>query len=114
VTAVDHDAVAHRFTAEVEGQQAVLDYTLSGNVMTITHTRVPPAIGGRGIAGELMRAALEFTGSRGWRVIPACSYAVAYMAKHSDGGRQHGDDLLDEALDESFPASDPPSVGNSS
>jgi len=37
------------------------------------------------------------------------------MARHSkDEDRRHQEDLLDEALDESFPASDPPSVGRSS
>ena len=34
------------------------------------------------------------------------------MAKHPD--KQHMDELLDEALDESFPASDSPSVGGTS
>jgi len=115
VTEVIHDASAHRFTAEVEGQHAVLDYTISGDVMTITHTEVPHAIGGRGIAAELMRAALSTARTAGRKVIPVCSYATAYMIKHPNGDdRRHQDDLLDEALDESFPASDPPSVGRSS
>lgn len=88
--------------------------------MTITHTSVPAKIGGRGIAGELVQAALDTARGEGWKVVAACSYAAAYMAKQAataneaPGGRQHGEDLLDEALDESFPASDPPSVGNSS
>jgi len=108
---IDHDSNARRFTTEVDGVKAVLDYSLLGNVMTITHTGVPDAIGGRGIAGELMRAALRAARDAGWSVTPACSYAAAYMAKHPDTVRQHGEDLLDEALDESFPASDPPAVG---
>jgi hypothetical protein len=37
------------------------------------------------------------------------------LAKHPLGSdKQHIEDLLDEALDESFPASDSPSVGGSS
>ena len=115
VTAVNHDVSAHRFTTEVEGQHAVLDYMISGDVMTITHTDVPRAIGGRGVAGELMRAALSAARNAGWQVIPVCSYAAAYMARHpKDDDQRHQDDLLDEALDESYPASDPPSVGRSS
>jgi hypothetical protein len=50
----------------------------------------------------------------GWTVNPACSYAAAYMRRHPDKDElQHQEDLLDEALDESFPASDSPSVGGS-
>lgn len=103
-----------RFGAEVEGRLAQLDYTAVDGVMTITHTRVPPPIQNRGVAAELMRAALQLARSEGWSVVPACSYAAAYLRKHPvDPARQHADDLLDEALDESFPASDSPSVGGS-
>jgi uncharacterized protein len=115
VSTINHDESAHRFTTDVDGSSAHLDYTLDGRVMTITHTRVPPAIGGRGIAAELTRAALQAACASGWSVTPACSYAVAYMARHPQGSdeQRHVDDLLDEALEESFPASDSPSVGGS-
>ena len=83
---VRHDAAAKRFTTEVDGRQAVLDYTIRGEVMTVTHTGVPHAIGGRGIAGELMRAALNAARLAGWTIVPACSYAAAYMARHAQDG----------------------------
>jgi predicted GNAT family acetyltransferase len=115
VITIRHDTAAHRFTTEVEGSRAQLDYTLAGNEMAITHTLVPPSIAGRGIAAELMGAALAAAHDAGWSVNPVCSYAVAYMAKReASGGRQHTEDLLDEALEESFPASDSPAVGGSS
>jgi predicted GNAT family acetyltransferase len=115
---VEHDAANRRFTAAVDGERAVLDYTLVAGVMTITHTGVPKPVEGRGIAGQLMREALSAARSNGWRVEPACSYAAAYLEKHPNEAprnvqQQHESDLLDEALEESFPASDPPSVGRS-
>jgi hypothetical protein len=131
MTEVEHDTAAHRFSAEVDGQRAVLDYTLVDDVMTITHTGVPAAIGRRGIAGELMRAALQLARESHWKVVPACSYAAAYLRKHGDHdatdsdathgdatrgddeARRHQEELLDEALEETFPASDPPAVGMS-
>ncbi len=38
---ISHDAAAQRFTLEMDGSVGELDYTLKGDVMTITHTRVP-------------------------------------------------------------------------
>ncbi len=114
MSVIEHEAHAHRFATVVDSRRAVLEYVLADNVMTITHTEVPPAIGGRGIAAELMRAALNVAHAAGWAVNPACSYAAAYMRRHPDTAeRQHQDELLDEALEETFPASDPVSVGGS-
>jgi predicted GNAT family acetyltransferase len=117
---VIHDEASHQLRTEVDGTRAVLDYTLTGSVMNITHTGVPAAIGGRGVAAELMKAALTLARERQWSVNPICSYAVAYMKKHppevaNPGGAdaRHLDELLDEALEESYPASDSPSVGGS-
>jgi uncharacterized protein len=114
MSTISHDQSAKKFTTEVEGNLAELDYTVAGDVMTITHTRVPHPIAGRGVAAGLMRTALKFAAEQQWSINPACSYAAAYMRKHSEGAeKRHMDDLLDEALDESFPASDSPSVGGS-
>jgi predicted GNAT family acetyltransferase len=101
VSAIKHDPNAHRFTTEVNGSRAQLDYTLQGGVMTITHTGVPPAIGGRGVAAQLMREALSAAHSAGWSVNPVCSYAAAYMARHP------------RAAGESSPAGDSPSANHS-
>ena len=115
MSTISHDQNAKRFTTEVDGQHAELTYTVAGSVMTITHTRVPEAIGGRGIAAKLMSAALRVAETAGWSVNPACSYAAAYMRRRAqEPDKKHMEDLLDEALDESFPASDSPSVGGSS
>jgi predicted GNAT family acetyltransferase len=112
--AVEHNPTTRRFSTEVDGLTAVLDYQLADGVMTITHTGVPAAIGGRGIAAELMRAALKIARAADWTVDPACSYAAAYMRRHlDDAEKQHEEDMLDEAIKESFPASDSPSVGGS-
>lgn len=81
---IDHDPTGHRFHALIEGRQCVLDYELSGTRMTITHTQVPAELGGRGIAAELTRVALATARAKGWQVVPACSYAAAFMARHPE------------------------------
>jgi uncharacterized protein len=114
---IEHDPAAQRFSTVVDVERAVLDYILEGTIMTITHTGVPQPIAGRGIAAVLVRSALMAARSQGWKVVPACSYVADYMAKHPEECadlRQHESGLLDEALEETFPASDPPAVGQSS
>jgi uncharacterized protein len=114
MSSIDHDRNTHQFSTVVDGVRAHLDYTLTGNVMNITHTRVPDEIGGRGIAASLTRAALEAAREAQWQVHAVCSYAAAYIARHpEETPRQHLEALLDEALDESYPASDSPAVGGS-
>ncbi|MEO7757986.1 MAG: GNAT family N-acetyltransferase [Dokdonella sp.] len=79
---VERNEVANRFEIVVDDVLCVLEYRLDGNVLTILHTRVPDAVGGRGIAGALTKAALEAARREGWRVVPACAYSVTYIERH--------------------------------
>lgn len=81
---IRHDAAAHRFEILVDGSLCELDYTLEHDVMTITHTGVPEAVGGRGLAGALVRTAMETARAQGWKVVPACSYASVWVQRHPE------------------------------
>ena len=81
---VQHDRSARRFHTTVDGADCELDYSLAARVMTITHTGVPAAVGGRGIASALVQAALDAARSEGWKVVPACSYAQQYIQRHPE------------------------------
>jgi len=81
---IHHDPTRQRFEATVEGQLCVADYQLRGDVMWMTHTRVPPAVGGRGIAARLVQAALDHARARGLKIEPLCSYVDAYMRRHPE------------------------------
>ncbi len=82
--AVVHNADASRFEWTEDGILSVLDYELQNNVMVITHTGVPQAVGGRGIAGDLAQAALDAARAQGWAVRPLCSYVAAWIRRHPD------------------------------
>lgn len=43
-------------------------------VRVATHTIVPPEIGGRGIAGELVKALVADAREKGFKIVPQCSY----------------------------------------
>jgi predicted GNAT family acetyltransferase len=81
---IEHDAKAQQFRTVVDGHQAELNYRLRGTVMSITHTGVPEEISGRGIAADLMKAALAHAESAGWTIVPACSYAAGFMTRHPE------------------------------
>ena len=84
MTEILHEVPEQRFVTQAEGHVARLDYLQEDGRLTITHTVVPPEIGGRGIAGELVRAALEFARGAGLTVEPQCSYAEVWMRRHPE------------------------------
>ena len=79
-----HEPESERFSITEDGQLAVVEYAIAGQVMTVHHTRVPEAIGGRGIAGILVRVALDHARNHGLKVRPTCSYADAWMRRHPE------------------------------
>ena len=85
--AIRHERDGARFVATVDGRDAVLEYRLDGDVLTVTHTEVPAELGGRGIAGHLVRAAFDHARAAGQRVRTECSYAAAWAQRHADGYR---------------------------
>lgn len=48
------------------------------------HTLVPPAIGGRGVAGRLVEALVADARENHFKIAPVCSYVVAAFDKHPD------------------------------
>lgn len=81
---IAHDPASHRFSTEKDGHVAELLYHLSGRQLVIDHTGVPTPIGGQGIAGELVKAALDHARASGLRVVPACSYSATYIQRHPE------------------------------
>lgn len=81
---VRHNPEETRFEATVEGLLSVVDYQRTAGQLELTHTYVPAELRGRGIAEKLVRAALEFARSEKLRVLPACSYVGAFIARHAE------------------------------
>lgn len=79
-----HDTAASRFSLQRDGHEAELTYRLQGATLVIEHTVVPGPLGGQGIGGDLVKAALEHARAAGLKVVPACSYAAAYVQRHPE------------------------------
>ena len=83
---VEHNAEARRFEIHYGEDIARLEYHLRGATIVYTHTVVPRALEGHGIAGRLAREALEYARDTGLRVVPLCPYVADYIEKHPDYG----------------------------
>lgn len=81
---VVHNPAAARFEAVVEGRLCRADYRRDGRTLLVVHTEVPPALEGRGIAGELVRAVFAHAQREGLLVAPVCSYVRAWARRHPD------------------------------
>lgn len=81
---VVHNVQAQRFEAEVGGQLALAEYRLAPGRILFTHTEVPYAFRGRGIAGKVVQAGLEYARDHGLTVVPLCSYVSTYIRRHPE------------------------------
>jgi predicted GNAT family acetyltransferase len=81
---VHDNSAQHRFELETEGHTAYAYYQLAPGVITLTHTEVPPALGGRGVGSALVRGVLEAVRARGLTVVPKCPFVAAFMGRHPE------------------------------
>ncbi len=79
-----HRPQASRFEVTLDAGVGVCVYHREGAVLLLTHTEVPAALEGHGIAAALVRATLDWARAEGLRVRPLCSYVAAYMRRHPE------------------------------
>lgn len=76
------ERVGEQFRVVRDGRVvAVLDYAHVGDSWDFSHTFTDPAYRGRGLAAEVVAAALAAARSEGITVIPTCSYVRTYLAE---------------------------------
>ncbi|MFZ2177754.1 MAG: GNAT family N-acetyltransferase [Rhodococcus sp. (in: high G+C Gram-positive bacteria)] len=82
---VTHDESKSRFEVYVDDDLAgFAEYAQRGNVRDFHHTVTYPQFRGQGLAGVLVKAALDDTNEQGMTVVPSCSYVERYIAQHPD------------------------------
>ena len=84
VVQVRDDHEHRRFVVEQDGEIAELTYREHRDRLVLVHTGVPEALEGRGIAGELVRAAVAKARVEDRTVWPWCSYARSWLEDHAD------------------------------
>ncbi len=82
--AVIDNPAESRLEVHIGGELAELIYHKNGNRLALVHTEVPEALGGRGIGGRLVEAALDKAAADGMTIVPLCPYARAWLERHRD------------------------------
>jgi len=78
------NAAAARFELWVDGHLAELPYRQHGQRLVLIHTGVPDELGGRGLGGRLVAAAVDRAARDGLTIVPLCPFARDWLAHHPD------------------------------
>lgn len=81
---VRHNEVLGRYELETPHGQALAVYRQAGDRRVFTHTEVPPADEGKGIGARIVREAFDDTRRHGFKIVPACSFVVAFVRRHPE------------------------------
>jgi predicted GNAT family acetyltransferase len=86
---VRDDTANSRFVVEEDGHTAELVYEDdSPGRLVLVHTGVPEALGGRGIGGRLVLAALARAAAQHLTVVPLCPFARRWLEGHPDAAAE--------------------------
>ena len=84
MTELTDNAARKRFEMVVEGVTAYVTYARHADRLTLVHTEVPKALGGRGVGSSLATAVLQEVRRRGLRVAVECEFLEAFIKRHSE------------------------------
>lgn len=83
--AVTHNAKLQQFEAQIgDASLAFLHYKHEGEHVILDHTFVPNELRGRGMAANLVRAALNEARKLRWWIVPRCTYVARFIEQNPE------------------------------
>ncbi len=79
--AIVHDKENNRFTLDINGGIAKVDYQIRHNKMYLMHSEVPYNLRGRGIGKVLVEKTFEQLTHEGYMAVAVCSYIKAIASR---------------------------------
>ena len=74
-----------QFETTIDGHVALSAYDLEEpNRIVFTHTEVPEALSGRGLAGAIVKFALDCAREKKLTVVPQCAYVASFIKRHPE------------------------------
>jgi len=95
---VTKNADRRQFEIAVDGKHAgLVQYVEDGGQRIFIHTEVDDAFAGQGLAGTLVRQALDATRAECLRIAATCPYVAKFLTKNHDW-----DDILDKVTNHTW------------
>jgi predicted GNAT family acetyltransferase len=79
-----HNPDECKYEYHIDGHVAYITYDDQDGNMHLTHTIVPDALAGKGLARELLEDVLQTIEKDGKKAVAECSYIVKYQEKNPD------------------------------
>lgn len=79
-----NDENRNRFELQVGSHTAFIEYKLDGDVISLIHTEVPAALGGKGVGKKLVALVLEYIKQQNLKLIPLCPFVAAYLKRNPE------------------------------
>lgn len=84
MTTLIHNAKESKYEFHIDEHVAYITYDDQNGKMHLTHTVVPEALAGKGLAKTLLEAVLEQIKKDNKKAVARCSYIVNYQQKHPE------------------------------
>jgi predicted GNAT family acetyltransferase len=82
---VQHNEKERKFYANVEGQEAAIQYAMLGDdTYNLLHTFVPEELRGRGVGEKLVQGTLDEIRREGAQFLPSCAFVQGFLKKHKE------------------------------
>lgn len=76
-----------RYYFDIDGLKPRIEYILTKKKIILTHTEVPKALEGKGVASALVKAVLTDVDERGLVLVPLCPFVAMYIKRHPEWKR---------------------------
>jgi predicted GNAT family acetyltransferase len=81
---IENNESANRWEAYIGDYVAFSTYRRNEDTIHFLKTRVPPELEGQGVAGRLVKAALDDARAQQLTVVPICRFVAAYIRRHPE------------------------------
>jgi len=75
-----------RFELRERGMTAFANYRRENDRLVIPHVESPPPLHGKGTAGRLMTAIVDYARHHQFKITPLCPYALSWFRRHPEYG----------------------------